>query len=677
VAALVHQLSSPELQQRRDAARELAEVDPMLPDVIEALAQFLETAEANDASQRYAILGLAKAGSRAVPAVAQLLDSPNPVTREAASEVLGRMAPSAPATWPILIAYFKRAHPDSWGVADELARAGPPVVPLLRQALKDPDPHTRMGAAATLAEMGDFARMYAGSSADARPQTGIAFATSKDLAPAASELSRALSDPDASVRNWAAIALAYAAPADARSIPILVALLDERSSMISAKAIAALQNMGSTAQPAVPRLERALASNQDFIVRVGAARALVLASGVRACTPLAHAVTNDKDGNVRVEAARSLIAVRPPCPQAVTVLLKTLGNRQYSATDEIAKIGNPAVPGLTAALKSPNLYVREDAVATLAKITPISIEAKRALMLALKDKSLDVRSAAASALQNAGGKAERAASAEQAQEEKIYAQASKQDRRKHTRREIMAPIPPDPDHKYPLTLSYLVPVAAIGEPTGQARILVTLYTGEDRPERLVFWKKVGNDAYQQLRIIEPEDPDFGEGHYETPNIFRAKVRILGQGHPWEEAQLFVDVPVDGWRSHIDQVFAVAHDELHAVEIQSAQKWYEPRLRPRETIGDPAENRFSDKELGFSLFIWNADDPVASPTAGRVTGTYQIIQQTQAGGPFAGFAPAAQASGIPRPATTRKMVVGSPQPVTTWKMVVVGAKRGPA
>jgi hypothetical protein len=269
-------------------------------------------------------------------------------------------------------------------------------------------------------------------------------------------------------------------------------------------------------------------------------------------------VTNDKDGNVSVEAARSLIAVRPPCPQAVTVLLKTLGNRQYSATDEIAKIGNPAVPGLTAALKSPNLYVREDAVATLAKITPISIEAKRALMLALKDKSLDVRSAAASALQNAGGKAERAASAEQAQEEKIYAQASKEDRRKHTRREIMAPISHDPDHKYPLTLSYLVPVAAIGEPTGQARILITLYTGEDRPGRLVFWKKVGNDAYQQLRIIEPEDPDW---HYETPSIFRAKVRILGQGHPWEETQLFVDVPVDGWRSHIDQVFAVGRESV--------------------------------------------------------------------------------------------------------------------
>jgi HEAT repeat protein len=157
VSSSIEQLRSPELQQRRDAARELAKVAPMPPEVIEALARFLETAEKNDASQRYAILGLAETGSPAVPAVARLLNSHNPVTREAACEVLGRMAPSAPASWPILIAYFTRARPNAWGVAYELARAGPPVVPLLRQALRDKDSRTRMGAAATLAEMADFA----------------------------------------------------------------------------------------------------------------------------------------------------------------------------------------------------------------------------------------------------------------------------------------------------------------------------------------------------------------------------------------------------------------------------------------------------------------------------------------------------------------------------------------
>ena len=82
--------------------------------------------------------------------------------------MLGRMAPSTPASSPTLIAYFKRARPNAWGVAYDLARAGHPIVPLLRQALRDKDSRTRMGAAATLAEMADFARTYANSSADVR-----------------------------------------------------------------------------------------------------------------------------------------------------------------------------------------------------------------------------------------------------------------------------------------------------------------------------------------------------------------------------------------------------------------------------------------------------------------------------------------------------------------------------
>ena len=43
VSSSIEQLRSPELQQRRDAARELAKIAPMPPEAIEALAQFLET----------------------------------------------------------------------------------------------------------------------------------------------------------------------------------------------------------------------------------------------------------------------------------------------------------------------------------------------------------------------------------------------------------------------------------------------------------------------------------------------------------------------------------------------------------------------------------------------------------------------------------------------------------
>jgi len=174
--------------------------------------------------------------------------------------------------------------------------------------------------------------------------------------------------------------------------------------------------------------------------------------------------------------------------------------------------------------------------------------------------------------------------------------------------------------------------------------------------------------------MEPEEPDFREDHYDTPNIFRAKVRVLGQDHPWEVVQQFVDVPADGWRSHTDQVFAVVDGELHAVEIQSAQDWYRPKLGPRESIRYPATNEFSDYQLEFSLWIWNADDSMASATAGSVTGTYQIIQQSEVAGRI-GIASASGASTCGA-STSGGQPNGSPPPVTTWKMAVVSAKRGP-
>jgi hypothetical protein len=115
---------------------------------------------------------------------------------------------------------------------------------------------------------------------------------------------------------------------------------------------------------------------------------------------------------------------------------------------------------------------------------PLTPEAVDALIIALKDRSLDIRSAAATALQNAGGEAERAALAEQNREEQIYAQRSKPDTRRYGKQEIIAAIPADADHKYPLTLAYLFPIYPIGGSAQQSEFLITRHTGKDRPERL-------------------------------------------------------------------------------------------------------------------------------------------------------------------------------------------------
>jgi len=50
----------------------------------------------------------------------------------------------------------------------------------------------------------------------------------------------------------------------------------------------------------------------------------------------------------------------------------------------------------------------------------------------------------------------------------------------------------DANHKYPLKLALFAPISGYA---------VTLHTGKDRPERLVFWK-VDDDKYQKVVLME-------------------------------------------------------------------------------------------------------------------------------------------------------------------------------
>jgi HEAT repeat protein len=381
-----------------------------------------------------------------------------------------------------------------------------------------------------------------------------------------------------------------------------------------------------------------------------------------ACEPLARALVNDKDANVRTAAITAMTIVRPPCPQALAALTGILGQRQFWVPDALARLGKPAVPALAAALRSPDLYVREQAVAALAQMKPLTPQSVQALMIALKDKNLDVRSAAAVALQNAGGEAERAALAEQAREQQP-------DIRRYTRQQIIAAIPADADHKYPLTLAYLFPIYPNGYSAREAEFLITLHTGKGRPERLVFWKKTGDDQYTRMKVIESDDPDFAEQHFETPITFIAKVRE--DGSRFGETQLFVDVPVDGWRSHIDQVFALDYGvegDEQPVEIESPEKSYKDKLGPREAVRHPGRNSFSNGALEFAFSIWNANDPECCPTGGQVVGTYKIIKQTGASSGWGMLEPESGAIIRSKPPTRA--------PTTTLKMVVDTAVREP-
>ncbi len=653
VSQLIQQLKSLDPQERLHAAREFEKIKPLPPEAIKALVEMLRT-PSNVA--QYAVTALGGAGPGAIPPLAALAKTGN----ESAIWALGRMSFSEPAAWPVLVDVFKSQSPDiRSAAASQLAIAGPPVVPLLVQALASDDPRMRAGAAETLVHI----RL--------RPtnEVGVRYAKPEDLAPAVPQLAKLLNDPDAEVRDNAALALAYADPGDQRAAAILGQMLDRGAGY---EAIAALQNMGGNAMSAVPALERVLASNIDANTCELAARALGKIGGTEACAPLAQAIVGSKKdeargwntdavnavNGVRIRAAEAIVEISPVCPQTIPTLIATLG-KPWSASGALTKLGSPAVPALAAASENPNLSVREDAVQTLAAISPLSPAAVHALTLALRDKSLDlnsrqaavgalanvkpptpeavdglmlalkdksdtIRSTAATALQDLGGEAGRAARAELKREQLAAAQSSQPNTRSYSKEELVATIQ-DPDLEYPLTLTYLVPILPAPAPIDEAPFVVTVHAS-DQNERLTVWKKTGVDRYQKINVMDA-DPGNQE-HFHVPITFQATVQVTtAAGQQSEEREFFVEIPVEWYRGGEDRVFAVDSDGWHSVQIEPPGEVVpEPKqipLKYQTASGGP--DLGSNHHLDWSYMVSNEGDAMCCPSGGEVSGTYKIVK----------------------------------------------------
>ncbi|MGH6628486.1 MAG: HEAT repeat domain-containing protein, partial [Burkholderiales bacterium] len=469
---------------------------------------------------------------------------------------------------------------------------------MLRKALKDDDPRVRLGAAIALREIGAPAKA-------ALPDLLIAL-NDKSVV-------REHGFDAPAVRYQAAQAIVSIDPKQELVVPILVEALADQNPVTRISAAESLGKMGAIAQAAVPNLEHALAADSDGLVRVFAAHALGEINGSNACAVLTRLLKTDKDASVRARAARVIATLRPTCSQASPALIDALADRSTSAIDTLAKLGKPAVPALTEALKSPDLYVREDAVKALAGMEPLPDEAVQALIRALGDKSFKVSSEAARALQDVGGEAERAALAEQDREERYYAEQSRLDTKLYTKAQIAANIPPDNEHKYPLELEYLYPIFRSRDPGHASGFLISLHRGKERGERLVFWRIAGDGKYRQTKVIET-DEETGPDNMGLPMTFTATVQEDDRGRPHEQLELFVDIPRYAWRNQSHQVFLVAGGDLLPVEIESPGEWYgewyKDKLRPGETIWDYPANFFKVvKEVCDTQPIAIADVPL--------------------------------------------------------------------
>ena len=278
---------------------------------------------------------------------AQLQDS-NPDARSGAVKALAKTGDSR-AVVPLITALQDESESVRGYALQGLKDIGPPAVPLLIIALKNPNRRVRRKASCViddigykLKDIGDFR--------------------------AVEPLIDALKDPTSVVRSHSVTALGKIGGPQALP-PVTSVLKTEavRSALdigVCYRAIEALHRLGQTAAEClIPALK-----HPDKAIRRKAAT-LLGKTGEAGAVDLLIVALNDKHPRVRSRAAHALGRVGNPAAVApLTVALKdTAPNVRINALHALGKFGESTAAALTSALTDPVASVRRHAIAALEK----------------------------------------------------------------------------------------------------------------------------------------------------------------------------------------------------------------------------------------------------------------------------------------------------------------------
>jgi HEAT repeat protein len=256
---------------RRAAVKALADLGSRSGRAVTVLARALGDSDFGLRWQSRPLL--ARCGRAAVPALTDLLASPDAEQRRQAVWILGDIGPEAVEAVPALIA--RLADPDQyipWNAAASLGRIGPAAqaaVPGL-VALRDgfPSPRGRVAAALALWHISGNASLALPTliaalsseeiharrdAAEALGELGVA---ARGAVP---ELVRTLQERGGFVRHFAAKALGQMGLGAEEVVPLLIPMVSEREWHIRHSAIQALGLFGPQAAAALPALEAAAA----------------------------------------------------------------------------------------------------------------------------------------------------------------------------------------------------------------------------------------------------------------------------------------------------------------------------------------------------------------------------------------------------------------------------------
>jgi HEAT repeat protein len=248
---------------------------------VEPALRGLRVTDPQVASMAAATLG--RIGRPAVPGLIVALEDPNQGVRSLALFSLGIIGPEADQAAPTLVRQLSGSPTNSQPqILYVLGRIGPPAVAPLLEAMKSPDPETRVAAASAFGPAGPMSSnvppALVVASRDPVSQVRLAaLETLGRVQPASPEsvtaFSLALRDTDPGVRLRALHSLARAWVRAAPAVPELIPFLDDPGAEFRLHAALVLEHIGPAAKDAVPALKSRL-QDSDAAVRERAAAAL-------------------------------------------------------------------------------------------------------------------------------------------------------------------------------------------------------------------------------------------------------------------------------------------------------------------------------------------------------------------------------------------------------------------
>ena len=175
-----------------------------------------------------------------------------------------------------------------------------------------------------------------------------------------------------------------------------------------------------------------------------------------------------------------------------------------------------------------------------------------------------------------------------------------------------AMIPADSDHEYPSQLVYKVPLAnrsGLNTP-----LIITVHAGQDRSDRLVVWKKVAPDQYQQEQVMYSDPEEDGTGvHFEHPSIFKANYERISDSGLTEHSGFFLEIPSsDGFHYQGNDFYKIEND----------------RLVPVPASGEYGEAYFEGGTWKFFEPIYNRSDPSCCYSGGAIIGSYKLVEDAK-------------------------------------------------